>query len=120
MAYDLSTQDVDVVHRATNLGQSMVGTFLSRQNAELRAKIIAASHIAIVLNRNDELRDPYEDDPVWAEKVREAQRAAGTEVKAEGMGRCHLIWERQAEILWKTYQIRWYSPAKMNPWISFD
>ena len=98
----------------------MVRAFLRKAHSELRAKLVAASHIAIALGRDEELRDPYEDDPQWANAVSDAQKVASAEITFDGLGRCHAIWERQAEILWETYQIRWYSPAQMNPWIMFD
>jgi len=116
----LSAQDIDIVHRATRIDRTMVTAILRRESSELRAKLIAASHIAIALGRDEELRDPYEDDPQWANAVSDAQSTASAEINFEGKGRCHAIWERQAEILWQTYQIRWYSPAQMNPWIMFD
>jgi hypothetical protein len=116
----LTAQDIDIVHRATRIDQTMVRAFLRKAHSELRAKLVAASHIAIALGRDEELRDPYEDDPQWANAVSDAQSAASAEITFDGLGRCHAVWERQAEILWETYQIRWYSPAQMNPWIEFD
>jgi hypothetical protein len=120
MALNLSTQDLDVVKRATHLDQSMVNHFLADQSNELRSKIVAASYIAVALGRDDELRDPFEDDPKWVNKIHEAGQAAAAEIKFEGMGRCHMIWKRQAEMLKEKYQISWYSPAQMNPWMMFD
>ena len=120
MAKSLSTDDLDVIHRATKVNRSMLRLFLDRKKPRLLGKIVAASHIAITLGRYEELRDPLEDDPKWATKIHEEHEAADGEIKGDGMGRCHLVWQRQAEILWEKYQIRWFSPAEMNPWIMMD
>ena len=53
-------------------------------------------------------------------KIRQAAKKAEKLVPEVGMGRCHAIWEAQARILWEEHDIKWFSPAEMNPGVMFD
>lgn len=49
----------------------------------------------------------------------EAESTFSSEEK-EKLGYCHLLWEKQKEILLHKYGIKWESPAENNPMIMFD
>ena len=66
------------------------------------------------------LHDPLEHDPASGRFLREAAAKAARVVTSRGTGRCHLVWAEQARILWKDHRIRWYSLAKMNPFVCID
>jgi hypothetical protein len=68
---------------------------------------------------NAELHDPIENDPRFSRAILEAKREADRDSSISGMGRCHDVWGRTAEIL-KKQGIVWYSPARMNLDILFD
>ena len=68
--------------------------------------------------------DPQERDP----KKRALIKAAETEAEysmeqdrtIELEGSCHILWERQQDILREKYGIKWRTPADMNPDVMFD
>jgi hypothetical protein len=67
------------------------------------------------------LHDPIEDEEPTASLVREARNKADAELDMKiRMGRCHGIWKRMKEILKTEHDIVWYSPAEMNPKVTFD
>ncbi len=79
--------------------------------------------LALKTQEHDEdviLIDPIEQDSVFGTLINQARQQAESETDYSGIGRCHLIWSRQAEILKDEHGIDWYSPAEMNPWVMFD
>jgi hypothetical protein len=67
------------------------------------------------------LRDPIAEDPACARAIEEAQRRATAEIGGyRRMGDCHLIWNRAQQILKDDFDIKWFTPAEMNPHIIFD
>lgn len=69
-------------------------------------------------------RDPLEDDPAYAEILREASEQAERELADHplngGFGFCHVFWRRKKEILFRTYGLEWRSPSEMNPGTNYD
>ncbi|SHL85561.1 hypothetical protein SAMN05428972_1577 [Rhodanobacter sp. OK091] len=69
------------------------------------------------------LRDPIENDPSTAPKVKEAAAEAqqlALKMGRVGRGSCHYLWEQQARILIERHGIAWFSPLSMNPGMKFD
>ncbi|MCH1924216.1 hypothetical protein L9G74_06690 [Shewanella sp. C32] len=67
--------------------------------------------------------DPIEDDSETKTIIAQAKDDARSKVKDKhglGRGSCHLIWREAAEILKEKHNITWFSPAKMNPLVSYD
>ena len=114
----LSADDLIAFHKATGCPLSEARRTLVSLEPELRARILIASKS----EQSDDLglTDPIEQDAVIRRKVRLAGRKAEALVNGKGLGRCHAVWERQAQILWDEHGIRWYSPAQMNPLTDFD
>lgn len=69
------------------------------------------------------LSDPIERDPQWADMIKaarlEAEQAA-VEAGFPGRRACHAVWRIQADILAERHGLVWFSPARMNPGVSFD
>lgn len=67
-------------------------------------------------------RDPIEDDPKFKEILAKAEAEAEEELKDErrGMGFCHLFWHTKKRILKEKYNVKWKSPADLNPHVMFD
>lgn len=114
----LSADDLIAFHKATGCPLADARRTLLNLEPELRERILIASRS----EKSDDLglADPIEQDPVIRRKVRQAGRKAEALVIAQGLGRCHAVWERQAQLLWDEHRIRWYSPAQMNPITDFD
>jgi hypothetical protein len=67
------------------------------------------------------LHDPIEDDPSTAEIVKWAHRTADKKIFPHRyFGRCHELWEMQADLLLKKHNIVWFSVQEMNGCIIFD
>jgi hypothetical protein len=114
----LSADDLLAYHRATRCPLSQARRELMRLEPELRERVLIASRSSdgTVFS----LTDPIEQDPVIRRLVRQAASKAEKQIPGDFMGKCHLIWKRQAEILWEENSIRWFSPAQMNPGACFD
>jgi hypothetical protein len=114
----LSADDLIAFHKASGCPLSEARRTLLDLEPELRERILIASRS----EKSDDLglTDPIEQDAVIRRKVRQAGRRAEALVNGKGLGRCHAVWERQAQILWDDHGIRWYSPAQMNPLTDFD
>jgi hypothetical protein len=72
-----------------------------------------------------EKRDPKERDPRYRHIIKVAEQEAEEEVAREYgnkmfLGKCHMVWGIQKEILKNKYGIDWKDPAEMNPDIMFD
>ena len=118
MTLPLFVDDLIAFHKATGCPLSEARRELMRMETELRERIL----IAVRSDRSSDfgLSDPIEQDPVIRRKVRQAGAKAEELVSDKGLGRCHAVWARQAQILWDQDGIRWYSPAQMNPLTDFD
>jgi hypothetical protein len=115
---NLSADDLLAFHKATGCPLADARRTLRNLDPELRERILIASRLG--KSDNLGLTDPIEQDAVIRRKVRQAGRKAEALVKEVGLGRCHAVWERQAQVLWDDHGIRWYSPAQMNPLTDFD
>lgn len=80
-------------------------------------------------NKLDQIReeghlrhDPIEWTARWEEVIDEADRLVdeALEDQPRGMGFCHAVWHTRAEILRTRFNLRWRSPALMNPRVMFD
>lgn len=118
MTANLTADDLLAFHKATGIPMSHARSELLELEPDLRARVLVAVRAGEPAGIG--LTDPIEQDPVIGSQVRMAAKRAEELVGEIGLGRCHAIWELQAEILWIDHQIRWYSPAQMNPWICFD
>jgi hypothetical protein len=114
----LSADDLIAFHKATGCPLAEARRVLMSVEQELRERILIAAKSEVCQYTG--LADPIEQDPLIRRKVRQAGRRAGGLITTEGIGRCHAVWEKQAEILLDEHGIKWYSPAQMNPWIEFD
>ncbi|HUQ71848.1 MAG TPA: hypothetical protein VM165_20120 [Planctomycetaceae bacterium] len=69
-------------------------------------------------------RDPWDDDPRYREILAAASAQAEAELENHpmkgGLGFCHVVWERQKEILRQTYGLKWQSPPERLPGTIFD
>jgi hypothetical protein len=69
-------------------------------------------------------RDPFEDDPAYAEILDEASNQAESALANHpmngGIGFIHVFWEKKKEILKQEYGLEWRTPAELNPDINFD
>ncbi|MFO7898570.1 MAG: hypothetical protein R6V58_05875 [Planctomycetota bacterium] len=70
----------------------------------------------------DILRDPIEDDPNFAGALRDAHELAEKELADHfrTLGFCHVFWKTKQQILREQFDVVWFSPADMNPDVSFD
>ena len=118
MSREISDADVMAYSKATGYPVSEAKEVLASMKPELRKRILHAAQSKP--RRDGLLRDPLEDDLATRKLVRQAAAEAQRAVTYEDLGRCHLVWEEQARILWKRHGIRWYSPAKMNHFVLFD
>lgn len=66
------------------------------------------------------LHDPIEDDPRYAQVIKEAEVRATAFAGKPGMGRCHIIWSHMQQSLREEQSIVWFTPSEMNPRICFD
>jgi hypothetical protein len=112
--------DADVFAYSKAIGMSVEGAreALLALKPELRKRVIRAAQAKP--HRDGLLHDPLENDPKTQQLVRNAASKAARIVTYRGLGRCHAVWAEQARILWKQHRIRWYSPAKMNPFVCID
>ena len=118
MATDLLVDDLIAFHKATGCPLAEARHVLMDLQPKLRERILIASRSEV--SSEFGLADPIEIDPVIGLLVRQAELKAETLVGYEGLGRCHAVWEKQAQILLEEHGVEWYSPAKMNPLIDFD
>lgn len=67
-------------------------------------------------------KDPVEWTARYEEVIDEAEEKANMELQdySRGMGFCHAYWHTLARILQEDYDIKWCSPALMNPGVMFD
>ena len=83
-----------------------------------------------VLRAMDEQPDPHESfyDPIEEDsetktiiaQVKDDARSIVKDMHGLRRGSCHLIWREVATILKEKHNITWFSPAKMNPSVSYD
>src|ERR1035437_7037189 len=107
MSREISDADVMAYCKATGFPAKDAREILVTLKPELRKRILHAAQSKP--RRDGLLRDPLEDDLATRKLVRQAAAEAERAVTYEGLGRCHLVWEEQARILWKRHGIRWYS-----------
>ena len=71
-----------------------------------------------------ELRDPWEDDPRYAQILAAADDQAELELENHpmkgGLGFCHVFWAKKKEILRQNHGIEWLTPAEQHPGTIFD
>ena len=69
----------------------------------------------------DIVHDPIEDDPLFRDVVKAAEREAEEELVnvPKKRGFCHRLWSVQKRILREKYGVAWKSPAELNG-IFFD
>jgi hypothetical protein len=118
MSRVISDEDVIAYSKATGFPAKDAREVLVTLKPALRKRVLRAARSKP--RRDGLLHDPVEDEPGMRKLVRQAAAKAGRVVTYRGMGRCHAVWEEQARILWKEHRIRWYSPAKMSPFVCID
>jgi hypothetical protein len=118
MSRAISDVDVFAYSKATGMSVEGAREALLALKPELRKRVIRAAQARP--HRDGFLHDPLENDPKTQQLVRRAAAKAARVVTSRDLGSCHAVWAEQARILWKEHRIRWYSPAKMNPFVCFD
>ena len=68
------------------------------------------------------IHDPIEDELGMKAIISRAGREAEADLQGVSyeLGHCHLLWQKQTEILRTRYGITWFSTAAMNPHVMLD
>lgn len=85
----------------------------------LRERILSAAKLQDGL-----LCDPIEKDPAYSQAVAIAREEASAAILALGIssqrGTGAKLYAEQARILRERFNIQWFSPHEMNPFVIFD
>jgi hypothetical protein len=122
--YPVPADAVMRLRRATEMPVTEAKRLLASVSPLLRTRLLAAADKQLEANEETRqyLYDPIEDDPAYAQTVRQAAQEAEEELRSveRRRGFCHLLWKTQKRILRDRYRIEWFTPAEMNIGVIFD
>jgi hypothetical protein len=115
----ISLDDIKLFRKATGCPISQCASSLNSMDSVLRERILLAAKLQHGL-----LRDPIETEPAYSQAVTIAREEATATMKAQGFfkqrGSSHKIYVEQARILRERFNILWFSPHEMNPFVIFE
>ena len=121
MYRDIDSGLIHVYHKRTHTPLLKAKEVLSDMDMELFNRVLRA--IDEQSDTREPFYDPIEDDSKTKAIIIQTKDDARLKVKDKhglGRGSCHLIWRETAVMLKEQHNITWFSPAKMNPLVSYD
>lgn len=116
---EVSIADVKLFREATGCPFSECVSALNSMDLLLRERVLLAAK-----TQQGIFYDPIEDEPEYATAFATAADEAKASVQIQGLanrrGSSHLLWAEKAKILRERFDIQWFSPREMNPFVTFD